>query len=728
MALSCFCSHCGAENVPGGALCHACQQPLATSIGIQGTIPLLNERYEILTEVGSGGFGAVYKARDTQEQARLVAVKQINLKGLSPQEIIEATDAFNREAEILTSLSHPLLPRIYDRFSDPEHWYLVMNFIEGETLDDYLERQIVSALPSRRGLPLDQTLAIGQDLCNVLHYLHAQQPPVIFRDLKPGNIMRTPRGSLYLIDFGIARRFKPGQAKDTIPFGSPGFAAPEQYGRAQTTPQADIYSLGALLYCLISGDDPSEHPFQFPPLRLPNVDGLRELEGLISRMVALEPARRPADVRAVRAELQHIQYLHIQASQRSRIWTPPQGQTPLFASANGGQQHIFQAPGGSAPAAPARKTTRRRVLTVGLLAGGAALVGGIALVNRNPGQVAVGFQNQPMTNTTVDAQNLKATENAIYSSPNLPDFWSPDMTHRATVFADVNSMKNKISLYTDQGRQLFNTLTLSVVDPTMTVLWSPNNKRVALLESATVLCQVWDTQNGHQLSILQASWQDPNSPIVWSPDGKYLAVSADSQYLFIINAASGESLLQQSFPLPIGTALTWTPDNRFILVPVAASAANADTWTIEMWDSQVYKRVGVIADLPQLDASSFSSISSIVCSPTGDQYAFTYQNFLWLGNLNDVHSAHQLTRFTGEVPGSNGSAEAVSSLLWSPNAQYLAILYGNVLRVWSASTGQQMHLDNAGEQDNINAFAWTADSKSVLVVGNEHVVLQWSVF
>ncbi|HXR64878.1 MAG TPA: serine/threonine-protein kinase, partial [Ktedonobacteraceae bacterium] len=365
--------------MPGDALCHACQQPLTVSTNMLDMTVLLNERYQLLTEVGSGGFGAVYKARDTHEHARLVAVKQINLKGLSSQEIIEATDAFNREAEILTSLSHPLLPRIYDRFSDSEHWYLVMNFIEGQTLDDYLEQQVVRALPSRRGLSLDETLAIGLHLCDVLRYLHTQQPPVIFRDLKPGNIMRETRGDLYLIDFGIARRFKPGQAKDTIPFGSPGFAAPEQYGRAQTTPQADIYSLGALFYCLISGDDPSEHPFQFPPLHLPGTEGLRELEALFSRMVALEPARRPADVRVVRAELQRIQRLRPQVNQRARIWTPPQGQTPQFAATgSGGQQHIFQAASTSAPAAPARKTTRRRVLTVGLLAGGAALVGGIA--------------------------------------------------------------------------------------------------------------------------------------------------------------------------------------------------------------------------------------------------------------------------------------------------------------------------------------------------------------
>src|SRR5947209_9548155 len=97
-------------------------------------------------------------------------------------------------------------------------------------------------------------------LCTLLEHLHNHQPPIIFRDLKPANIMLTPRHELYLIDFGVARRFQPGKTRDTIAFGSPGYAAPEQYGRAQTTPRADIYSLGATLHQLLTGLDPSLSP------------------------------------------------------------------------------------------------------------------------------------------------------------------------------------------------------------------------------------------------------------------------------------------------------------------------------------------------------------------------------------------------------------------------------------------------------------------------------------
>ena len=218
---------------------------------------LFKGRYLIIGKIGEGGFGSVYKARDTQDREHLVAIKEVSLQGLPPQVMIEATNAFQREVSLLAQLEHANLPRLYEHFQEPEHWYLIMDFIEGETLEEYQ-----SKIPNKR-LQLSETLDIGLQLCTVLEYLHNQQPPIIFRDLKPANIMRTPTGKIYLIDFGIARYFKQGQAKDTIALGSPGYAAPEQYGKAQTTPQADIYSLGAVLHQLLTARDPSEAHFRF---------------------------------------------------------------------------------------------------------------------------------------------------------------------------------------------------------------------------------------------------------------------------------------------------------------------------------------------------------------------------------------------------------------------------------------------------------------------------------
>src|SRR5437762_8811576 len=273
---------------------------------------LFRNRYFISSKVGEGGYGSVYKARDTQSKDRLVAIKEVSLLGLYPKAMIEATTSFQREVSVLSQLDHPNLPRLYEHFQNPGHWYLVMDFIAGETLEQYQ-----SKAPNRR-LLLSEVLDIGLQLCIVLDYLHSQQPPIVFRDLKPANIMRIPTGQIYLIDFGIARYFKPGQAKDTVALRSLGYAAPEQYGKAQTTPRADIYSLGAVLHQLLTTRDPSEAPFRFLPLRpkspqshsdpgsltMSMVDMLvSKLERLIASMLDMDVNKRPPDVAYVKQEL-----------------------------------------------------------------------------------------------------------------------------------------------------------------------------------------------------------------------------------------------------------------------------------------------------------------------------------------------------------------------------------------------------------------------------------------
>ena len=383
-----YCYACGAANSDEHDRCFACQQHLIKNADAAGHRFLLNGRYRILTQVGKGGFGAVYKALDTlaagQSTDDIVAIKQIDLRGLSPQEAIEATDAFHREVSVLSNLKHPHLPRIYDHFTDPEHWYIVVDFLAGETLERYLDDATARApSPGMGYLPFDEVLDIALQLCSVLDYLHTRHPPVIFRDLKPANIMRTPRGQLYLIDFGIARYFKPGQLKDTMPFGSPGYAAPEQYGKAQTTPQSDIYSLGALLHQLLSGEDPTAKPFRFAPLRLYGPAGVGELEALVLRMVEVEANKRPASSAEVKEELQRIIVLRAQAE--PRIWRPGQlrnPQVPLPGSQASPGQTISSGVGQQQQFVPlSHKGLSRRRLVMGGLAAGAALVTGGGLLS-----------------------------------------------------------------------------------------------------------------------------------------------------------------------------------------------------------------------------------------------------------------------------------------------------------------------------------------------------------
>jgi Protein kinase domain len=174
-----------------------------------------------------------------------------------------------------------------------------MDYIEGHTLEAY-----VQAMPGQ-ALPVKKAITIGIQVCDVLNYLHTQRPPIIFRDVKPANIMHTSSGQIYLIDFGIARHFAPGRARDTGPLGSPGYAAPERYGKTQTTTRTDIYGLGATLQTLVTGKDPLE--LQTGETSLSPMPRLhKKLQLLLRQMLEMESSKRPQNILEVKARLEEL--------------------------------------------------------------------------------------------------------------------------------------------------------------------------------------------------------------------------------------------------------------------------------------------------------------------------------------------------------------------------------------------------------------------------------------
>ncbi|MBM3465812.1 MAG: hypothetical protein FJX76_27290, partial [Armatimonadetes bacterium] len=283
-----------------------CQGGLAAGGLVLGTGTVLQGRYRIVEPLNEGGMSVVYLATDSVLGNR-VAIKEMKDHFLSPAERDMAASQFLQEAQILANLEHAGLPRVTNFFQDTNRHYLVMDYIRGETLE---------ALANRNGgrLAEETVLRVASEVSRVLDYLHSSKPAVIFRDLKPSNIMLTDDGRVKLIDFGISKGFDAGGGTRTIirGAGTPGFAPPEQYGthgRSRTDARSDVYSLGATMYTLLTGEIPVEAtdrwmhgiPLSAPRSLNPGVSS--DTESLVLRMMELRPDDRPSTARAVLEEV-----------------------------------------------------------------------------------------------------------------------------------------------------------------------------------------------------------------------------------------------------------------------------------------------------------------------------------------------------------------------------------------------------------------------------------------
>ncbi|HTK05831.1 MAG TPA: serine/threonine-protein kinase [Ktedonobacteraceae bacterium] len=248
---------------------------------------LSSARYKIERIIASGGMGAVYRAIDTRFN-RPCAVKEMLDEFQQESERAQAVEWFSREATLLLDLNHPCIPRVRDFFVEQGRHYLVMDFIEGWTLAQLLEKEgNVVGVNGAHGIPEVRARSWAQQVCSVLTYLHRQTPPIIFRDLKPANIMVTDRDEIKLIDFGIARTFQ-SQRQSTIIL-TIGYAPPEQL-HGMPEPRSDLYALGATLHRVLTHHDAASNKpsiFSFPPLRTLRPDLSPAFEQVVMR--ALEP-------------------------------------------------------------------------------------------------------------------------------------------------------------------------------------------------------------------------------------------------------------------------------------------------------------------------------------------------------------------------------------------------------------------------------------------------------
>ena len=579
---SLYCSTCGAAQQAQARYCFACGE----SLDAPARETLLRQRYRIVGLVGQGGFGAVYQAQDTQFADRLVAIKEINIRNLEPQQVAEATDAFNRELRLLSGLAHPNLPRIYDHFTDSEHWYLVMDFIHGETLEQYLEKwEEERRYPfSRRdssdrmplGLPVREVLEIGMQLCEVLDYLHTREPPIIFRDLKPANVMRTASGHLYLIDFGIARQFKPGQTRDTSPLGSPGYAAPEQYGRAQTTPQADIYSLGALLHQLVTGDDPTQTPFRFVPLPQQGQTMPERLQSLLLQMLEMDVNKRPTGVVAVQQELECIAAAlqpavlppaeTILATYRGHsrlvlavVWSPD-GRYIASGSFDGTMQVWSPVDGVTSSMFTYRNSAKPYAWAWTL----AWSPDGTYIASGSDDKTVQVWQVEDSTATTFKhVLTYRGHTNWVSAVA-----WSPDGKRIASGSDDrtvhVWDMEKHVGVYRGHSRWV------------NTLAWSPDGKYIASGGNDGTV-RVWDTVTLHTVLIYRGHAFGVNA-LAWSPHGARIASCSGDNAVRVWDVATGNTDLIYHGHTGCVNAVAWSPDGTRI------ASAGKDK-TVQVWDA-----------------------------------------------------------------------------------------------------------------------------------------------
>lgn len=243
---------------------------------------LIDGKYKILNEVGHGGMSVVYLAMNEKANKQW-AIKEVRKDGVKDFEVVK--QSLVAETDMLKKLNHPNLPSIVDVIEDENRFLIVMDYIQGNSLGRALEESGAQ--------PQEEVIFWAKQLCDVLGYLHTRIPPIIYRDMKPANIMLKPDGNISLIDFGTAREYKETNLADTICLGTMGYAAPEQFGgMGQTDARTDIYCLGATLYHLVTGMNPCEPPYEILPIRQVNPSLSSGLESIILKCTQRDPNDR----------------------------------------------------------------------------------------------------------------------------------------------------------------------------------------------------------------------------------------------------------------------------------------------------------------------------------------------------------------------------------------------------------------------------------------------------
>lgn len=523
---------------------------------------LLRSRYKIISVLTHGGMGSIYKALDESLNYE-VAVKE----NLFTTE--DYSRQFRKEATILANLRHPNLPRVTDHFVlDNQGQYLVMDYIEGEDL-----RQEMARLGS---IPEDKVVSIGASICDALTYLHSRQPPVLHRDIKPGNIKITPNDQVFLVDFGLARLAETGQAT-TIGAQAltPGYAPPEQYGQG-TDPRSDVYALGATLYAALTGKIPEDAlaramgTVELTPIRAYKNSVSERAAGVIEKAMSVKSEDRYQSAGDFKLALINSNT----AARRKAIQTAPQPtiQEPTFrplTEALSSSPTLVAAPpvtpltahGGSSEPPVAKKVSYPNwilIILAGVVLLGFLVVGGLFLKDRLGGGTAAVIPTLTYTPIHVVVAQT-ATEAPTRTLP--PPTLLPTPTILPTVTLPVLA-----------NTPVFTTTPTASLTPAATPVGGGSGEIAFVSIRDNKKPQLWimapDGSNSHAITDLPDGACQPD----WSPDGKRLVYISPCDRksdgypgasLFIMNL-DGSGLISISTTPQGDFDPAWSPDGSLI--------------------------------------------------------------------------------------------------------------------------------------------------------------------